>query len=873
VTAPPVALAEALRDRYLLERELGAGGMATVYLAQDLRHHRRVALKVLRPELAAVIGAKRFLHEIETTANLQHPHILPLHDSGEVAGTAFYVMPHVEGESLRERLSRDKQLPIETAVRIATEVASALDYAHRKGVIHRDIKPENILLHEGQALVADFGIALAATAAGGSRMTETGMSLGTPHYMSPEQAMGEREITARSDVYALGCVLYEMLTGDPPFTGSTAQAIVARVVTEAPRPLLSQRHTIPPHVEAAVLTALEKLPADRFASAGELAQALASPGVRTAVTAARPALPRSRERIAWGTAAGLAVLLLGGTAYHLAAPKPVGRPLLSSLLPPRGCAFDPVVTTNLVQLSPDGRALAFIASCDSDRGLWVRSLETGESRKLPGTSAAAYPFWSPDGRSLGFFADERLRRIDLESGAIRDLASAPDGRGGAWNQSGIIVYAPDIFGALYQVSAGGGEPQPVTVLPEGARDVSHRLPYFLPDGRHFLFAQGAGAGVNGEVRAGELGSPQTRKVLEHASNVAFAEGYLLYAREGVLLAQPFDPGAIELSGNAVALAPAIESWAFRFLGNYSVATNGRLVYREADIPESRMEWFDPATGSRTPILDRGPYRSIRLSPDARRVLVARTEGRGPLASVWLYEPAQATWSRLSSEPKPEYQFAWSRDGREAILQPVSDSILQVLSLDAGTVRTLSHPTGELPILDWAPDGSYSVGTRQVKATGWDLIKWTGDSSPPVTLYATPADELSPRISPDGRALAYVSNQTGRAELYLARLPGMTGHVQVSGAGSGGRSVAGVLAWSRNGKTLFFLDGAGALYSVPVSTSPELRIGKPMPVAGAPNDIRDVEAGPNGKLLLLDTDHSAESPLTLVENWASMVRRR
>src|SRR5215211_538898 len=267
-------LQSALADRYRLDREIGAGGMATVYLAEDVRHDRSVALKVLRPELAAVIGAERFLAEIKLTANLQHPHILPLFDSGEADGYLFYVMPYVEGETLRDRLTREKQLPVADAIRITTEVASALDYAHRHGVIHRDIKPENILLHDGQALVADFGIALAASKAGGSRMTETGMSLGTPHYMSPEQAMGQREITARSDVYALGAILYEMLSGDPPFTGSTAQAVVARVLTESPRPLVTQRHTIPRHVEAAVLTALEKLPADRFATAAEFAEAL-----------------------------------------------------------------------------------------------------------------------------------------------------------------------------------------------------------------------------------------------------------------------------------------------------------------------------------------------------------------------------------------------------------------------------------------------------------------------------------------------------------------------------------------------------------------------------------------------------------------------
>ncbi|MEA3247189.1 MAG: serine/threonine-protein kinase, partial [Gemmatimonadota bacterium] len=263
-------LSAALAGRYRIERELGAGGMATVYLAHDEKHDRHVALKVLKPELAAVIGAERFLNEIKTTANLQHPHILPLFDSGQVDGTVFYVMPFVQGESLRDRLTRERQLPVGDAIRIATEVAGALDYAHRHGVIHRDIKPENILLHDGQALVADFGIALAVSRTdGGSRLTETGMSLGTPHYMSPEQALGERTLDARTDVYALGCVLHEMLAGEPPFGGPTAQAIIARVLGSEPEPVTALRRTVPEHVADAILTALAKLPADRFASATE----------------------------------------------------------------------------------------------------------------------------------------------------------------------------------------------------------------------------------------------------------------------------------------------------------------------------------------------------------------------------------------------------------------------------------------------------------------------------------------------------------------------------------------------------------------------------------------------------------------------------
>src|SRR4026209_1214073 len=320
-------LSAALADRYRIEREVGAGGMATVYLAQDLKHDRKVAIKVLRPELAAVIGAERFLREIKTIANLQHPHILGLIDSGEVNGTAYYVMPFVEGESLRDRLAREKMLPVGDAMRIATEVASALDYAHRHGVIHRDIKPENVMLHDGSALVADFGIALAASKAGGSRMTETGMSLGTPTYMSPEQAMGERELTPRNDVYALGAMTYEMLLGEPPFTGPTAQSIVAKVMTEKPAALLPRRDRIPPHVEDAVLTALEKLPADRFASAGRCAEALAQPGATTVTRQRAATAPAGRSRRAMGILmAGLGVVALAATAFALLGRRTASRP-------------------------------------------------------------------------------------------------------------------------------------------------------------------------------------------------------------------------------------------------------------------------------------------------------------------------------------------------------------------------------------------------------------------------------------------------------------------------------------------------------------------------------------------------------------------
>ncbi len=432
-------LAAALADRYRIERELGAGGMATVYLAQDLKHDRRVAIKVLRPELAAVIGAERFLSEIRTTANLQHPHILPLFDSGVAvvghespvtspdpsvtrdsrltagsgpASYLYYVMPFIEGESLRDRLTREQQLPVADAVRIASEIAGALDYAHRRQVIHRDIKPENILLHDGRALVADFGIALAASKAGGTRMTETGMSLGTPTYMSPEQAMGEREITARSDVYALGCVTYEMLIGEPPFTGPSAQAIIAKVMTTEAASLTGQRRSIPSAVEDAVLTALEKLPADRFATAAEFATALngqmvGRTGGRT-TTAIRPPV---RPIALYGALVllSLVAVALAASVYSLRRSAVPGPAVYDASLPDSAPMSFAVTSSNVsygeplrnLSISSAGDFAVYAARHRDSTELWYRSLRTGEVRPLGGTQGATAPRISPDGQARG----------------------------------------------------------------------------------------------------------------------------------------------------------------------------------------------------------------------------------------------------------------------------------------------------------------------------------------------------------------------------------------------------------------------------------------------------------------------------------------
>ncbi|HEX5387668.1 MAG TPA: protein kinase, partial [Gemmatimonadales bacterium] len=487
-------LQSALADRYRLDREVGAGGMATVYLAEDIRHDRRVALKVLRPELAAVIGAERFLAEIKLTANLQHPHILPLFDSGEADGYLFYVMPFIEGESLRDRLRREHQLPIDVAVRITTEVASALDYAHRHGIVHRDIKPENILLHDGTALVADFGIALAASKAGGTRMTETGMSLGTPHYMSPEQAMGEREITARSDVYALGAVLYEMLTGEPPFTGATAQAVVARVVTEHPRPMAPQRHTIPPHVEAAVLTALEKLPADRFSSAAEFADALKnkSYAATTPLAAAAPPPPaRSRRRPPATLVAVLGAALLVATGAALwgwlrPAPKAPATQFSLALRPNQALQPPAGLGGARLALSRDGSELVYSGPAEAGNRLWLRRLDQLDATPILGTEGASSPFFSPDGQRIGFIKEGTQVRIASLGGAPTvTLTDKANSTSGAWGDDGYIYFEVD--SGVARMRAAGGSIEPVYKIDPKKKEIATEWVDVLPGSKGVLF--------------------------------------------------------------------------------------------------------------------------------------------------------------------------------------------------------------------------------------------------------------------------------------------------------------------------------------------------------------------------------------------------
>ena len=856
-------------EHYRVERTLGSGGMATVYLAEDLRHRRRVAIKVLHAELSAMLGPDRFLKEIELTASLQHPHILPLFDSGSADGRLFYVMPYVEGETLRARLERERQLPVADAVRITTEVADALGYAHARGVIHRDIKPENILLQNGHALVADFGIALAVQQAGGARMTQTGLSLGTPQYMSPEQAMGERAVDARSDIYSLGAVLYEMLTGDPPFTGSSVQAIVAKVLTERPTQPTVVRDTIPRHVELATLTALAKLPADRFSDARVFADALRSGAVADGRWAVGE---RQWRKVAFAAGAVALLFAVALTASLMRRAPSVTLPTITSrLIAPSS------VSTELrhIALSPDGSTLAFVSNVAADGGrIWLRRMSDGTVRALDGTEGARHPFWSPDGSSIGFFSAGWLRVTPIQSGAVRKLAPAPNPAGAAWSPDGTILYSP-FFGRFLKIPATGGEPSLGTTRDPGK--LGDREPSFLPDGRHFLFWR-SGDGT-GTLWLGDLRTGETRELMRNISSAHYFEpGYLIFfqgsqqavlAAPAPLMAQRFDASSSTFSGEPTELA-RVE----RPDQNAIVTANRDLLLvrepLEGALGRSQMFWFDRATHRRTPINGAGPTWTFRLAPDGRRVAFG---GDG----LWMYDPGRDVSVRVqTSAPFPSAPV-WSPDGTQlAIVNGPSVMIVTIDGRKPERSIVLSDDKWTDPV-DWTKDGSiYYLLEPMEKRPQWELWRVNVATNQREHIPTGPGDVLDARASPDGRWIAWESDASGRREVYLAPVSGSTAPSRVSKSGGGSPQ------WRGDGRELFFMGGDGRVASVTMQLGAQPVIGEPRVVTDSivnPSPFLDepfqntrFAVSPDGNRLLMQLPpEPALRTLTLIQGWQGRVK--
>jgi DNA-binding beta-propeller fold protein YncE len=816
-------LKAALADRYTLERELGAGGMATVYLAADLKHERKVAIKVLRPELAAVLGAERFVQEIKTTANLQHPNILPLFDSGEADGFLYYVMPYVEGETLRVKLNRETQLGVDEAVKLTTEVADALEYAHQQGVIHRDIKPENILLHAGRPLVADFGIALAVSAAAGGRMTETGLSLGTPHYMSPEQATAEKQITARSDIYSLGAVLYEMLTGDPPHTGSSAQAIILKIVSEEVVPVTKRRRAVPANVAAAVAQALEKLPADRFESAHEFATALANPafavatqaGLRAAGTAATPWNALSRML------AVVSAVLLAVTAWTLL--RSSAGPTLASYdvgLPDSA----PMLTDLHTQLSvsPAGDFLVYVAVRDGRTLLWRRSLYDGDALPIPGTDGARLVAVSPTGNRVAFIAaDGTANVIPLEGGTAATLVDIGNPTAIQWVSDARVLFA-------------GGDGAYVHVMElDGSGATRYETPYCinplqLPDGMQVMCGGGGQQyayvidlrdSSRFFLRTAGMAGSDTTEYLRGTQFRLLGGRYLLYMSvEGDLRAVPFDPRTRRV-GRAATVLKGVRREAYTGAGQYDVAANGTLVYvGGANASVGRFVAVDRDGKLTTLGVEPASFLRFDLTRDGRKLAAVVDGVREQELRIYdLTGGPQQVWLRHGVIGEP----LWTPDS-ERLLVAYGDVDTRTYTTVLGSPDLTARPEtvfeGTLAPPEFVTYRSDSLVVGYLFDPGSSTLIANLAADPP-TLDSVLTNAVFSTLSPDGRWLAY--QPPDLSQLLVSPYPDLDRRYLVLASGTGG----GEPQWLADG-TLVYWECCYAWYRVRIGSSPAGPVGRP-----------------------------------------------
>ncbi len=842
--------------------------MATVYLADDLRHDRSVALKVLRPELAAVVGVERFLAEIKTTASLQHPHILPLFDSGRADSFVFYVMPYVDEESLSEKLERVHQLPVDEAVGIAIAVASAIQAAHDQGIVHRDIKPQNILLSRGDPLVADFGIALAAGVVGEGRMTETGVSMGTPYYMSPEQATGERTVDGRADVYSLSCVLYEMLTGEPPFQGSTVQAVLGRIITGGLTPPSELRPSVPPNVEAAITKGLEKLPADRFQSARDLGEALADPsfthsGQDTEGSVAGPR-PHAWIRDARSQAAVAAAVVMTALAWvGLPSRETVPEPVSFQLLAPTNAMF--VESTPAV--SPDGRSIAYIAQgMDGISRIYRRELSEAEPAVVPGTESATTVLFSPDGGWLVFRRrGVGLTKIPVEGGVATTLTELMNTFGpaaGGWTSDGRVLH--QFQDHLWVIPAEGGTLEPLSpselngeryvvtgVLP--LPDASAAVVDYRQDGRPPSLA------------IVDLTTGDMNPLLDEARAVGVVADHLVYARsDGVVAAVPFDQGRRELVGSPVTLpldvgTPARARWR---------ATEAALVFFEGGESLSELRLVD-RTGFES-VVEGAPLKDWlfpRFSPDGRRIASEIHERGG---HVWVYDLNAATLTRLTSEGH-NTRPAWSPDGSRLAywrlgLARGREGDLFTRSSDVATPEfAVAASQGRSGTMDW-------LGADRL-LVNFDGDVWAmpmGGDTALTPLVATAANEYAAVASADGAWIAYVSDESGSPQVYVRAANGTGPAYTVSTDGG----IAPV--WAPHGTELFYVAPDG-LVAARLRFDPEFALDRDvlfdLPGFGELGSDPSYAVHPDGERFLFTRPSGQESlRIRVIANFGVQLRR-
>jgi eukaryotic-like serine/threonine-protein kinase len=884
---------------YEVQSQLGAGGMGEVYRARDTRLDRTVAIKVLASNLPSSPELKqRMEREARAISSLNHPHICQLYDIGSQNGADYLVMEFLEGETLAERLRRGP-IPLQEIYKISIAIAEALATAHRNGIVHRDLKPGNIMLTQSGAKLMDFGLAkplspmssgsvsaappsftAAATMSGPSPLsplTTAGTIIGTIQYMSPEQIEG-KEADARSDIFALGAVLYEMTTGKRPFEGKSQLSLASSILEKDPDSLLIVKPETPPAFDHLISTCLQKNPDDRYQSAHDVKielQWIAGAKPPAAGPVAITAKTNGRERLAWSAAVILAIVLSALAGFFLHRPKPaqsvrtVINPPEKTTLNLAGDSAGPPI------LSPDGLYIAFAATTiDGKSAIWIRPVNALEARAIAGTENAIFPFWSPDSRSLGFFADSKLKTIEIDGGPPQIVADAPFGRGGAWAPGGVILFSPSTQSPLMRVGVSGGTPVAVTQL-DSPRHTSHRWPFFLPDGKHFIYLainHDPSQSENNALYYASLDGKENRALFRSQSNAIYADGYLMFGRGDQLMAQAFDPGSGSLGTEAQTVARGVVDDAATWHVDASASEQGLLIVGNGGGGDWQLVWVDRSTKAITTLADKiSNLRLARISPQGDRIAVEMDNGT---ADIWVLDLNRGVRTRLTFGPVSNNNPVWSpdgkwiayssdRNGRANLCRKMADGsgAEEILMTD----EQISAPT------DWSHDGKYLIYQRGPVGNNeiWAL-PLIGERKPfMVVRHNANFGAGAAQLSPDGRWLAYTSTESGGPQVYVVGFQGAQGKWQVSSNGGEGPR------WSRDGKELYYLDPTFDLLMVPVKeVDGALQFGATQTLISgwsAPDVFFDIS--PDGKRILLDRiSQQVSQSLTAVTNFTAALKK-
>jgi len=865
---------------YEIVAPLGVGGMGEVYRARDTRLERTVAVKILPAQFSAdPVRKQRFEREAKTISSLNHPHICVLYDVGQQDGTDYLVMECVEGETLAKRLEKGS-LPLEHVLKYGMQIADALDKAHRNGVVHRDLKPGNVMLTPTGAKLLDFGLAKPAaafasaatlTAVPATPVTEEGTILGTFQYMSPEQVQGN-EVDGRSDIFSLGAVLYEMVTGRRAFEGKSQLSVASAILEKEPEPISAAKPMTPPALDHVIHRCLAKEPERRWQNAGDVARELewaAEGGSQVGVPASAPAGRRKWELASWLLAtAFFLTTVAGGMAWWQ-----------TSNRRPRSTYFHASVpfAANDLALSPDGRTLAMVAySAQANNNvLWTYEVGGHRTNSLEGTQGATYPFWSPDGKFIGFFADGKLKKVEVSGGRSRVLCDAPNGRGGTWNRDGVVVFNPDANSGLSRVPSSGGSPVQITQLDTSRFETSHRWPVFLPDGKHFLYlgANFSGLLENNAIFLSSLDSHERRLLVSTSSNAAYAEpGYLLYLRDNkTLAAQQFDSRRFVLSGEPHTLSDGILYFPAVDKAVFSVSGGDVLVTQtEKGASLSQLTWFDRSGKPRGTVGLPGSYKNIRLSPDGLRVVTDQTDPDGRRIDIWVYEILRGATSRLTFDLSVHQTPIWSPDGKQILFTANSKLgfplYLKNVDGSGSEEQVADLGTGVINSWDWSRDRKY-VLTR--KGNELWYLSWPELIAKP--LMQPKWTLRNAQFSPDGRWMVYASNETGRMEIYVSPFPSGNGKWQVSNAGGEEPK------WRQDGKELFYVSSDGKMMAAEVKMGASFEASTPVelfqthrrqPVSAQDVFSYDVSGDGQRFLIITKMDEVNPAPLSVTLNWAS-----